>query len=245
MRSKWRKTEILLSHRSIRRYIPETCKFSRENLSSMLNQYSMVYVKPEQGTYGRGVMRVQGERGKGYSYQYEETLKQFENIDSLYKSLSKRIQGRSYLIQRGIHLLKHKTRRFDIRVMVQLSPAGKWENTGVIGRLGHPRKIVTNYHSGGKPTAIETLLKGHVTGQQQTRLLKDMGELGVEIASHMQKKYSKLKHIGVDIGLDRTLTPWIIEVNMNPDPYIFNQLKDKSMYRKVMKYRRAALQKSK
>ncbi|MNC79431.1 hypothetical protein D3C75_1319120 [compost metagenome] len=59
----------------------------------------------------------------------------------------------------------------------------------------------------------------------------------------MQKTYPRIRQIGVDVGLDRSLTPWVIEVNMKPDPYIFNQLKDKSMYRKVMKYRRYWMEK--
>ncbi|WP_339852039.1 YheC/YheD family protein [Paenibacillus sp. FSL W7-1088] len=39
-----------------------------------------------------------------------------------------------------------------------------------------------------------------------------------------------------DIGLDQSLRTWIIEVNAKPDHYIFNQLNDKTMYHKVIRY---------
>lgn len=243
VRSKWIKTKLLLRHPSISRFIPDTRRFTKRNLEQMIYSYGMIYIKPERGTYGNGVIRAERGGLQGFTYQYEETVRHFDSFEAFHKSLAKKTGGRSYLIQKGIHLLKHNGRRFDIRVMVQLSPKRVWEATGVIGRLGHPRKIVTNYHSGGKPTAIEKLLSTHLSDRQLAQLTEELNTLGTRMAAHLQKTYPKMTKIGVDIGLDRTLTPWIIEVNMNPDPYIFNQLKDKSMYRKVMRYRRFGLKK--
>lgn len=241
--SKWLKTKLLLRNKAIKPFIPDTRKFSKVNLEQMIHSYGMVYVKPERGTYGNGVIRAERTGPHSYTYQYEETVRHFDSFTAFHKSLAKKTGGRKYLIQKGIHLLKHNNRRFDIRVMVQLSPKGKWEATGIIGRLGHPRKIVTNYHSGGKPTAIESLLSTHLSERRLDQLTKELNTLGTRMAAHMQKTYPKIKQIGVDVGLDRSLTPWIIEVNMNPDPYIFNQLKNKSMYKKVMKYRRFYMKK--
>lgn len=241
--SKWVKTQLLLRDSYISRYIPDTRKFNSRNLERMMYDYGMVYVKPERGTYGKGVIRAKRGDNQSFIYQQNEKVRSFSTFNAFYTSLSKRTHGKSYLIQKGIHLLKHKKRRFDIRVMVQLSPKGVWEATGVIGRLGHPRKIVTNYHSGGKPMAIDRLLSSNLTESQQIKLIQELHELGIRIARHFQKMYPKITKIGVDIGLDRRLIPWIIEVNMNPDPYIFNQLKDKAMYKKVMRYRRFYLKK--
>lgn len=241
VQSKWLKTKLLLRNPSIKPFIPDTRRFNKRNLEQMLYSYGMIYVKPERGTYGNGVIRAERKEHQGFSYQHEEKIRSFDSFEAFHKSLAKKTGGRSYLIQKGIHLLKHNQRRFDIRVMVQLSPKGIWEATGIIGRLGHPRKIVTNYHSGGRPTAIEKLLSTHASGQQLAQLKNELHTLGTRMAAHMQKTYPKIRQIGVDVGMDRSLTPWIIEVNMNPDPYIFNQLKDKSMYKKVMRYRRFGL----
>lgn len=241
LQSKWLKTQLLLRNHSIKPYIPDTRRFNKRNLEQMIYSYGMIYVKPERGTYGNGVIRAERGERQGFTYQYEETVRHFDTFEAFHKSLAKKTGSRSYLIQKGIHLLKHNKRRFDIRVMVQLSPKGVWEATGVIGRLGHPQKIVTNYHSGGKPMAIGTLLSTHLTERQLGHLTAELHTLGIRIAAHMQKTYPWIREIGVDIGLDRTLQPLIIEVNMRPDPYIFNQLKDKSMYRRVMRYRRFSL----
>ncbi|MBE3649256.1 YheC/YheD family protein [Paenibacillus polymyxa] len=245
LRSKWHKTQLLLQHGSIKPFVPETRKYSKITVKSMLEKYGMVYVKPDRGTFGKGVMKIEQEAGQRFAYQYEEKRLEFKQLDALITSLSKHMGKKSYLIQKGIHLLRHQNRYFDIRVMVQRNAKGTWESTGIIGRLGHPRKIVTNYHSGGKPMALEQLLKSHLSQSKQAELVKKLNELGITIATQLQKTYPNFRQIGVDIGLDHRFIPWIIEVNTKPDPYIFNQLTDKSMYRKVISYWRLANEKKK
>lgn len=240
--SKWIKTKVLMQSSEISPLIPETVRFNKENLKRLMLKYGMVYVKPENGTYGNGVMRVEQTRdshGVGYKYQGGKKIKTFGSFDKFYISLKQSTRGRSYLIQRGISLLKHGGQRFDIRVMVQLSPRGKWETTGLIGRVAERGKIVTNYHSGGKLTAIEKLLAPHCNEFQQAEIQRKLAKLGVDIGRFYHKKYPGFKQLGVDVGLDSSMTPWIIEVNTSPDPYIFKHLANKSMYRKVMSYRRA------
>ncbi|MWV42615.1 YheC/YheD family protein [Paenibacillus sp. HJL G12] len=239
--SKWIKTKVLLGNDHVRYHILDTRKFSKSSLKTMLKLYGMVYVKPEIGTYGNGVIRVEQRRKDKYAYQLDITEKGFGDYETFYRSLLRTTHKKSYLIQKGIHLVKYKKLRFDIRVMVQLSPKGVWETTGLIGRVAHPKKIVTNYHSGGKLMDVNQLFGSHLPSNKIERVMNKLDKLGVATAKHLHAKYPGIRQIGLDIGFDTSWIPWIIEVNTNPDPYIFNKLADKSMYRKVMRYRRATL----
>ncbi|HBU82485.1 MAG TPA: ATP-binding protein [Paenibacillus sp.] len=238
--SKWTKTKVLLGSNKVRPLIPDTRKFSKSTLKEMLKKYTMVYVKPEIGTFGNGVIRAEKLGPEEYMYQTGTTVHSFWDYESFHESLRAIISKKRYLIQKGIHLVKYNKRRFDIRVMVQLSPTGKWETTGLIGRVAHPKKIVTNYHSGGKPMDVNRLLAAHLSNSEIKKIIHSLNELGVTTAKYLHKSYPGFRQIGLDIGFDKTWTPWIIEVNTNPDPYIFNKLTDKSMYRKVMRYKKAA-----
>ncbi|WP_338130749.1 YheC/YheD family protein [Cohnella ginsengisoli] len=140
--------------------------------------------------------------------------------------------------QQGIELLKQDGRRFDFRVMVQMNPAGQWETTGIIGRLAHPRKIVTNYHAGGTPLPMETLMKTHLekAGRTSRGYRRELSKLGVDVALVLGKRFPGLKEIGIDVAVDTALKPWILEVNTLPDPYIFLRLPDRGVYRRIRKY---------
>ncbi|QUL55048.1 YheC/YheD family protein [Paenibacillus tritici] len=57
--SKWAKTKVILQNRQLSVFIPETRKYSLNDLKELLNLYHTVYIKPDRGTYGSGVMRAE------------------------------------------------------------------------------------------------------------------------------------------------------------------------------------------
>ncbi|MFD0677905.1 MULTISPECIES: YheC/YheD family protein [unclassified Paenibacillus] len=239
--SKWTKTLALLKSNKLRSHVPETRLFNKSSVLSLLKKYQMVYVKPVNGSFGQGVIRVEQQHtttGRKYRYQHGTTSRSFDNYDAMYSSLSKSKLKRSYLVQKGIHLIKYNNRVFDIRIMVQKNRERKWEASGYIGRVAHPKKIVTNFHNSGKPLPLETLLERFVQGEQKQKYISDLKRLGYQIAVHLNKHYPGFREVGVDIGVDKELKPWILEVNTAPDPFIFNQLKDKRMFNQVIHYAR-------
>ncbi|MFD1954670.1 YheC/YheD family protein [Paenibacillus thailandensis] len=238
VRSKWAKTVVLLQSEQLRGYIPVTKKFSESSLQTALNQFGMIYVKPVNGTFGKHVIRVEQhnpDTGRSFTFQEGTRLVACRSFEELYRELRRRIQGRPFLVQQGIELLRHAGRRFDLRVMVQKN-GSQWETTGIIGRLAHPRRIVTNYHSGGTPMDHHILMSGHLSEAEQLDFDSKLRKLGVLVAEQLQAAYPGLKEIGIDIAVDTGRKPWILEVNTLPDPFIFRKLKDKAVFSKIYRY---------
>ncbi|GAA4865422.1 hypothetical protein GCM10023310_51170 [Paenibacillus vulneris] len=236
--SKWEKTRVVLQDRRLASHVPITRRFSRKLLDEMLNRYRMVYVKPESGSLGIGVMRVDKLK-KGYRYQKGVQAFTFPTFQAMYLSLSKHIGKRSYLIQKGIHVLRYRGRPYDFRVVIQKNPAGRWERTGTIARVAHPRKIVSNGSQGGTIFMPRSLLVPAAGKKQTARILADMDRLAYLTAAQFSRAYPAMKELGLDIAIDHRWYPWILEVNTRPDPCPFTKVPDTSMLRKIVAYARA------
>ncbi|MFD2877285.1 YheC/YheD family protein [Paenibacillus rhizoplanae] len=129
--------------------------------------------------------------------------------------------------------------------MVQRNPQGEWEATGAAGRVAHPQKVVTNGSQGGTIYPVETLLKAYTRSGKRKPLLAQMYRLGVKCAIQLSSAYPGLKEIGLDLALDRRLTPWILEVNTAPRSLPVHQAKgcpDAGPDRKIRQSLRAYLQ---
>ncbi len=197
----------------------------------------MVYVKPISGTHGKGVIRVEYLPEKSSCrYQINNTIKSCSTFNDLHQALLAYTHKKKYIVQKGIYLLKHHKRRFDIRVMVQKNLRNKWETTGIIGRLSHPERIVTNYHNGGTMISFEKLLSEHLSPATIAGYKSDLRRLGAEIGRQLSTAYPRLKELGIDVAIDKKLHPWVLEVNTKPHPYVFRMLKDKSVYQKIRRY---------
>jgi len=256
--SKWAKTKVILQNQSLSLYVPDTRKYDLNVLKEMLVLYTMIYIKPDRGSFGFGVMRAeqrtvtlsssqqkteinatpnndeieQQEAQILYILRYGKTAEVFFTPEELHKALQKRIQNRTYLIQKGIDLLRHQDRPFDLRVLAQKTPSGAWETTGVAA----PQKIVTNYHSGGSILSVNTLLKNHMKPSESLATVNHLKSLGVQIAGQLESTYPGIKEIGLDIAMDQHMDMWLLEVNTLPSIAIFKLFPDKSIYRKIHRY---------
>ncbi|AIQ15283.1 MULTISPECIES: YheC/YheD family protein [unclassified Paenibacillus] len=260
--SKWAKTKVILQNRLLAIFIPETRKYSLAALNELLGTYGTVYIKPDRGTYGNGVMRaeqrtvnlspsgqqpVNRDYGTGsseaaveqkimYILRHGLEAEAFSTTEELHNALKPKIKGRSYLIQQGIDLLRHADRPFDLRVLTQKRPDGGWETTGMLGRVAAPQKIVTNYHNGGSVFTVNALFKEHMGPAEMASTLQSLKSLGVKIAMQLETAYPGLKEIGLDIALDQHHDVWLLEVNTLPSIIAFKLIHDKSIYRKIHRY---------
>lgn len=213
--SKWAKTEALLSHAQIAPHIPPTRMFTRDNLNSMLNQHSMVVIKPVKGAGGHGVIKVSREGGS-FKYSYYSKTNRFQSFDGLYRSLNAKRGGRRYLIQKGIRLATIDGRPIDYRVKYVKQPEGHWSITAIVGRLAKPGLFVTNICRGGTLLSgaegiRRSFSKGAVVSKK--REMRTLTQLSTEV---LESRFPGIGQLGFDFGIDTSGKLWIFEVNTRP-----------------------------
>ncbi|GGD97784.1 YheC/YheD family protein [Paenibacillus nasutitermitis] len=236
--SKLRKTRIVMRDRKLASHVPATRLFSRSQLAVMLKRYGMVYVKPDTGSLGIGVMRVEKTAG-AYRYQAGTRICVLRTFAELYDSIRRQAGSRTYLVQKGIHVLRHMGRPFDFRIMIQKGPSGNWKPTGAAGRVAHPRKAVTNGSQGGSIYPVDALIVPLASKKASSRLLKEMYRMAKLTADRFNQTYPAMNELGLDIAVDRRLKPWLLEVNTRPDPCPFTKLPDKTMINTIVAYGKA------
>lgn len=213
----------------LRPYLPKTYWFSREKARKLLKLYSTIFIKPNHGSQGKGIIRVQKKQGV-FEVCYDDK-RQLVPKHSLYKTINSYLKpSRKYLIQQGIHLAKHQNSIFDIRVYMQ-KPREDWLISGVVARVAAPNRFLTNYHQGGHGEMLDDVLiplftydieKWHDTFYTITQISQI-------IANTLQSHHPKIRELGIDLGIDIDNRIWIIEANSQPGHKLFTQLPDLSM----------------
>ncbi|MFC4076864.1 YheC/YheD family protein [Salinithrix halophila] len=238
-KSKWLQVGLLAKNKKTASLLPVTSLYTEKSLARFVKYYSIVYVKPDSGGQGRGIIRVDRLPKGGFRVQCDKKNMFACNASVLQKVLKKLTQGKKHIIQQGIQSVTPDHRPFDIRVHVQLVRGG-WVVGGMAGKLGKPGEAITNRHGGGLPIEVGKLLTRYVKmdTKKANRVKKSLGQAAIAAAIGMSKGYPHLLEYGVDIGVDKKGKLWIYEVNITPGVAIFWNLKDKSNYYRILANRK-------
>lgn len=216
VRSKMEKTSVLLTDAKLARYVPQTVQFNATNLETMLKNFSLVYVKPDCGRGGKRVISIALQDGGCYRIHYETSETKVDKIAAAVKYVNKVAAGDPFIVQQGINLLRIDRVPFDLRVNVQ-KPYNKWEVTAIIAKMMAAGKVVTNYCQGAALVEFSQAMRQAGLSRSQTMKVKQLLTfLGERTAKVLNEKYSGLRELGLDIGLDHSAEPWILEVNTKP-----------------------------
>ncbi|UUZ79159.1 YheC/YheD family protein [Paenibacillus sp. P26] len=199
----------------------------------MLKSYRIVFIKPNHGDGGAGIIRVKRKQGR-YVVRYG-SLRRVVSSGALYNTVrSFRNRADRYLIQRGVRLARYQGRIFDVRVYLQ-KPHAEWSISGMTARVAAPRLYVTNYQKGGHARPLGKVLK-HLYRNKRKAMerIHQISALSLLIAETVQKR-RPTRETGVDLGIDRSGRIWIIEANSKPGHMLFTQLPDKTMLRTIMR----------
>lgn len=228
---KWALWKFFASVRSIRSHLPETNILTRTSLERFLSKHRTVYVKPNYGQCGYGVIKVRVS-SKGYAFIREHgNVVRCKSLDELFSKIkSPYVQ----IIQKSIKLAKIHDRPCDIRVLMMRNARRKWQCVGMLTKVAGDGWIITNKRGNGTVLTVEETMQQSL-GMDDTEIqtVKDeMKKLGYAICKRFDD-YNLYRQIGIDMGIDRDGNIWIIEENTGPGWTLFKRIKDKSMYRTI------------
>lgn len=237
--NKFRVHQLLWQETELRRWLPETDVYSRARLADMLNRYATIYIKPTNGTGGRGILRVERQRGKfllsGQSAQRGKrtvVLRTAKGVTGRIEAWMAREKNgeEKFLIQQGLNLALVPNRTVDARLLVQKDGTGTWRVTGMGMRIGRENSSTSNLHAGGEAAQAGRFL-AHRFGPDQARdILRECRDMALRVVETLERHFGPMMEFGFDIGIDVDGRPWIIEINPKPGRDIFRKLGKQETY---------------
>jgi hypothetical protein len=238
---KWGIHQVLYKSKSIRYYLPETVHYqSHAGLLRMLEKHGLLYVKPIDGTGGRGILRIEKQEPGTFLIQGRERSRRIitpftVSGSQLGTRLAKWDLVRRYLIQQGIQLKLPDGRVHDYRLLIQKNGSGQWEVTGSAGRIGAKRSITSNLHGGGSAVSTPRLLRMRFTSELRIREIEeDMERLAYLVVKHLEKQFGSMCELALDIAVDGSGRVWLLEINPKPAREVFSRVGESETYRKAV-----------
>ncbi|GAB6988463.1 YheC/YheD family endospore coat-associated protein [Paenibacillus pini] len=239
LRNKWTIHEVMSHKSEFRPFLPETRFYSSlSDVYAMLKNHTVIYVKPINGTGGRGILRI--EKLKAPSQYVIQGRNQKREIITPRKLHASRLGSvlnswklnDSYIVQEGISIELPDGRVHDYRMLVQKNKEGIWQFTGMAGRIGAPRSVTSNLHGGGKAVPADTLLEKWITDPTKRKQVSLKAEkFGLETAAYLEKTYGALCELALDLAINKYGDIYLLEVNPKPAREVFSQSGEAETYR--------------
>jgi glutathione synthase/RimK-type ligase-like ATP-grasp enzyme len=217
--NKYQVYQILIKDERARNMLPETYPFRISSFKELLQRYPTVYLKPNNGSLGSGIIKVSRSDGKWIcqSATPSGTLaRTTKTLAEMSKLMAQKIGRQSYLVQQGLSLVKYDDRQMDFRVLVQKNRNGDWRVTSSVARIANNQHIVSNLARGGTIRKAADVLKelNHIPGKPTD---SDIKTTALEIAKtfeHLAEGH--FAELGIDLALDTKGKIWLIEINSKP-----------------------------
>ncbi|MFD1178356.1 YheC/YheD family protein [Paenibacillus puldeungensis] len=215
-------------------YLPNTVQYEGPpQLAKWLQTHGgEAFLKPRNGTHGKRTLHIQlqpysGEmRVRGRSSRNTVFRRRFPSAESGLAWVDKFTGTRPFLVQPYLHLSSETGEPFDVRVLMQKNERGEWSLTGMVVRVGQKHSLTSNLHGGGTAYKALPFLIRELGVHDGKEAANEIRTLSQRIPEYLETHFGRLAELGLDFGVDRQGSVWIIEVNSKPGRSSFFRIGD-------------------
>ncbi|MDN9008985.1 YheC/YheD family protein [Brevibacillus laterosporus] len=236
--NKWKVHQVLSAEPSMVKWLPETYLYTEERIAKLLGSYSLVYIKPVNGTGGRGIVKVER---VGNHYELLGRNDQRKKIKASCKTLIETTKWLDtwkrkdkWIVQQGLHIELLPARSVDVRLLIQKEQTGVWDVTGMGVRIGPIHSATSNLHGGGQAKELASFLESLFGAERAQMIKKECHQLAKRTALTVERHFGRMMELALDIGIDVNGFIWLIEVNPKPGREIFRELGQMKTYQQAI-----------
>jgi hypothetical protein len=235
--NKWNLFEWLRKSKITKKHIPSTRKLTEKvDFEKLLERHRLLYLKPEKGKAGKGIMRLKRHLTKNFPYRLSIQEKKksqtfrYNNISRLCNRIKNYAGDEEYIVQQGIVLANYQNRPFDLRVLVQKNRKGLWAISGVGARVAGNLSITTHVPRGGTIDEPQKLLSSTFGSHSAEKIMRSTKKTALSIAKQVEKGSGQtLGEMSMDLGVDTSGHLWFFEANAKPMKFDEPEIRQKSL----------------
>lgn len=200
-------------------YLPVTQLVSDTNI--VLNELATkkrIILKPINGSQGHGIYYMK-KNDKSFHVKTEKQKniisRIFPNETKLIQWLQPLIKKRQYLIQPYLELSNDELQPYDIRILLQKSMHGKWGELGRGIRIGSTGGILSNLSAGGSVLTYPAWALSLPQAKKEY-IAQELEYILSKLPTILENAFLPLFELGVDIGVAKNGSIWILDVNSKP-----------------------------
>lgn len=204
-------------------HLPETSSYTEaSDLKNFLEKYGEVFLKPLNGMKGIGIITASlTEKGIKCRYLAEERIieKNLTTAHNIYDILQKfNYPKTQYIIQKAVPRMKYLGNPFCFRVMVCKKGGEEWLAPAIFPKTATGNSFLTNHASGARFVPLKDIFKGikHQLRHSEAEFISLIQKACIKAANVLDKSYGPLGILGLDVVVDHSGKPWLIEANGNP-----------------------------
>lgn len=219
---KWALHLKMSTHEALARYLPDTRQLTGpQSLKAFLEEHGSTFLKPTEGSQGKGIVRVRKVDGL-YEWRQGGRCRRTSRFDTLYQGIAKIQRRKRYIMQPDLRLATVGGSPFDVRILMQKDGTGTWKRTKIYVRVAPKGRLTSNLSRGGTAMGLGWVLRTRF-GRARRRVRAGIHRAAHEIAQALDEVLDNpLGELGLDLGVDRRGRIWLIEVNAKPFRKVFD-----------------------
>lgn len=200
-------------------YIPRTIQArSSEQVYQLLQDKRRIILKPTDGSGGSGIYSIEL-YNKEFIVKTDKMIHQvsrtFKSKSTLLSWLDRILSKADYMLQPFLSLQNERNQPFDIRALLQKDQFGHWSMIGKGIRQGKEGGIVSNLNYGGIAINFEEWL-ANLDERKRRFIIEEIDDILTSLPTILETQFPPLFELGVDIGIAKDLSIWILDVNSKP-----------------------------
>lgn len=227
--NKWDIYQQLQENAATKPFLPETYQHpSIEIIQSLLEKHHGVFLKPMNGSLGKGIFEIiSSPSSESYYCRYHDgeknVLIQFNQLPVLLSHIFQEKNRDDYIVQQRISLIRFQDCPLDFRIHTNKNGQNDWQVTAMAAKIAGKGSVTTHLNNGGMIKTIEEIFPSPERCHEMKKQLEHVSLLISEIIDQSTDGF--IGEFGFDFGVDDRGKIWMFEANSKPGRSIFTHPK--------------------